>query len=89
MINIKKFIEKLHGFNARLYFASNEEAVQKIMACEPKECLKLGIPMSNILQIYKQSVVHLTQNNRSSETCRSIVRGLQGVKASRIELDFV
>ena len=89
MINNKKFIEKLHRFDARLYFADNEDAVQKIMACEPKECLRLGIPMSNILQIYKQSVVHLTQNSRSNEICRSIVRGLQEIKASRVESDFI
>jgi len=89
MISVKKFIEKLHGFDARSFFARNKDAVQKIMESEPKECLELGIPMTDILQIYKQSIVHLNQNNRSIEVCRDIIKGLGEVKASRAETDFV
>ncbi len=89
MVNTKKFIEKLHRFDSKSCFADTKEAVQKIMACEPKECLKLDIPMDDILQIYKQSIIHLHQNNRSSEVCRNIVRGLHEIKASHVETDFV
>ena len=89
MINIKRFIKKLHNFHAKSYFADNEESVHKIMSCEPKKCLELGIPMDEILQIYRQAIVHLNQNSRSGEICRNIVQGLHEVKPFHAETDFV
>ena len=89
MIDIKKFIKRLHEFDPKLYFANNEDVVHKIMTCEPKECLKLGISMDDVLQIYRQSIAHLVQNSASREICRSIVNGLQEIKASRAEADFI
>jgi len=89
MVNIEGFIKKLHKFDAKTYFEGNESSVQKIMACKPKECLGLGIPMNNILQIYEQSIIHLNQDSRLDEICRSIVDGLHEMKASHIETDFI
>lgn len=89
MIDVKRFIKKLHNFEAKSYFPDNEEAVREIVICEPKECLELNIPMSTILQIYKQSIVYLNQNNRSGEVCRNVIKGLHEIKASCVETDFV
>jgi len=89
MTNTKNFIRKLHKFDAKIYFAGDEDTVRKIMACVPKDCLNMGVPMSDILQIYRQAVAHLSQNNRLHDICWDIIRSLHEVKSSCVETGFV